>query len=192
MWRKLCAIAVALTLAIGGLSESATAAPTVAHTTTVTVVAVSNPHPQLAATHARLATLWHNCPSDVICLYQWTGYGAPAGDANPGWKSSFHNLLSQHCINLTSPAAYWPNGTPVWDNSAALIVGGSGAYGTGDSISFYNSLNCNSNTGVTSVNANWVTGYSDLHDVPMGFGYTAYHTIASIGWVGDQCPPPGC
>jgi hypothetical protein len=135
------------------------------------------------------AALWHNCPSDTVCLYQWTGYGAPAGAANPGWKSSFHNLLSQRCINLTDPAAYWPNGTPVWDNSAALIVGGSGAYSQASSVSFYNSLNCNSNTGVTSLNANWVTGYSDLHDVPMGYGYTAYHTIASIGW-NENTPPP--
>src|SRR5258707_6761141 len=84
----------------------------------------------LAASPAQ-AALWHNCPSDTVCLYQWTGYGAPAGAANPGWKSSFHNLLSQGCINLTSPAAYWPNGTPVWDNSAALIVGGSRAYEIG-------------------------------------------------------------
>jgi hypothetical protein len=146
---------------------------------------------QITPNKAQALTLWHNCPSDYICLYQWTGYGAPPGDANPGWKSSFYNLRSQICINLTDPAAYWPNGTKVWDNSAALIVGGSGAYGQSDSISFYNSLNCNSNTGVTSLNANWVTGYSDLHTVPMGYGYTAYHTIASIGWR-ENCPPSGC
>jgi len=135
------------------------------------------------------AALWHNCPYDTVCLYQWTNYGAPAGDANPGWKSSFGNIRNQHCINLTQPAAYWPNGTPVWDNSASLIVGGSGAYAQTDYISFYNSLNCNSGTGVTSLNANWVTGYSDLHTVPMGYGYTAYHTIASIGFT-EGGPPP--
>ena len=139
------------------------------------------------------AAPWHNCPYDYVCLYQWTNYGAPAGDANPGWKSTFSNLRNQHCINLTQPAAYWPNGTKVWDNSAALIVGGSGAYGPQDSISFYNGLNCNSSTGVTSLNANWVTGYPDLHDVPMGYnGLSAYHTIASIGFVENGCPPTGC
>jgi hypothetical protein len=139
------------------------------------------------------AATWHNCPDDVICLYQWTNYGAPAGDANPGWKSSFHNLIygNAGCINLTSPAAYWPNGTQVWDNSAALVVNGSGAYSNTDSVSFYNSLNCSSATGVTSVNANWATGYPDLHNVPIGGGLNAYHTIASIGWR-VNCPPPGC
>lgn len=142
------------------------------------------------------AASWHNCPDDVICLYQWLNYGAPAGAANPGWKSSFHNLLSQGCINLTQPAAYWPNGTQVWDNSASLVVNGSGAYGQQDSVSFYNGLNCNSSTGVTSVNANWLTGYSDLRTVPMGYmGNNAYHTIASIGWR-ESCipavPPNGC
>jgi len=139
------------------------------------------------------ASSWHNCPDDTICLYQWVNYGAPAGAANPGWKSSFHNLIygNAGCINLTQPAAYWPNGTKVWDNSASLVVNGSGAYGQQDGVSFYNSLNCNSSTGVTSVNANWLTGYSDLHDVPMGYGYYAYHTIASIGWL-SNCPPSGC
>jgi len=131
------------------------------------------------------------CGADQVCLYQWLNFGAPAGATNPGWKSSFHNLLSQHCINLTNPAAYWPNGTPVWDNSASLVVNGSGAYGQQDGVSFYNSLNCNSNTGVTSYNANWTSSEADLRTVPIGYGNYAYHTIASIGWR-ENCPPSGC
>jgi hypothetical protein len=133
------------------------------------------------------------CPSDAICLYQWLNFGAPPGDANPGWKSSYHNLIygNAGCINLTSPAAYWPNGTQVWDNSASLVVNGSGAYGQQDGVSFYNSLNCNSNTGVISYDANWTSSESDLRTVPMGYGYYAYHTIASIGWR-ENCPPGGC
>jgi len=133
------------------------------------------------------------CPADTICLYQWINFGAPAGATNPGWKSSFHNLVygNAGCINLTDPAAYWPNGTPVWDNSGSLVVNGSGAYGQQDGISFYNSLNCNSNTGVISYDANWTSSESDLRTVPMGYGYYAYHTIASIGWR-ENCPPSGC
>jgi len=136
------------------------------------------------------AAPWHNCELHRVCLYQWTGYGAPPGDANPGWQITFTNLRSQRCVNLTS--SYWPNGTKVWDNSAALIVGGSSAYDPGDSISFYNSANCNSSTGIVSYNASWVTGESDLHTVPMGGGVVAYHTIASIGFREQGCPPSGC
>lgn len=138
------------------------------------------------ATPARAAD-WHNCPLHYVCLYQWTGYGAPPGDANPGWKTTFYNLRNQLCINLTS--SYWPNGTKVWDNSAALIVGGSSAYSNLDYVSFYNSANCNSGTGIVSYNASWVTGESDLHNVLLAPGVTAYHTIASVGWH-ESGPPP--
>lgn len=133
----------------------------------------------------------HNCNDDTVCLYQNIWYGAPAGDANPGWKSSFGNIRNQHCINLTQPAAYWPNGTQVWDNSAGLVVNGGGAYGQQDSIGFYNSLNCSTATGVAYFNANWTTNYGDLRTLAMGYGYYAYHTIASIGWY-ENCPPSGC
>jgi len=141
------------------------------------------------------ASVTHGCGDNWVCLYQWVNFGAPAGDRNPGWVSSFANLRNQHCINLTQPAAYWPNGTKVWDNSAGLIVNGNGAYGQQDGISFYNSLNCNSSTGVVSYNANWSQAEPDLRNVPIGYGYTAYHTIASIGFV-ETCvpgtPPNGC
>lgn len=161
MLRKLAALVVAIMLGLGG--------------------AVTAAAPAQAAD-------WHNCPYDYVCLYQWTGYGAPPGDANPGWRTTFANLLGRGCINLTS--YYWPNGTKLWDNSAALIVGGSGAYDAGSSVSFYNSTNCSSATGVVSFNANWVTGVSDLHTEPIGYqGLTAYHTIASIGW--NVNVPPG-
>jgi len=149
------------------------------------VFAVSGP--ASASTH-------YGCQDNWVCLYQWLNLSAPPGDANPGWRSSFTNLRNQLCINLNEPAAYWPNGTKVWDNSAGLIVNGNGAYSNADSISFYNGLNCNSSTGITSYNANWYQAEPDLRNVPMGYmGNNAYHTIASIGW-NEQCippPPPG-
>lgn len=147
----------------------------------------------VAATPAQASVL--GCPSDTVCLYQWLNFGAPAGAPNPGWKSSFHNLVygNAGCINLTQPAAYWANGTPLWDNSASLVVNGSGAYGQQDSITFYNSLNCSAATGETGgYNASKTSSESDLRNVPIGWnGQSAYHTIASIGWL-STCPPGGC
>lgn len=126
------------------------------------------------------ASTTHGCPDDTLCLYQWTGYGAPAGATNPGWKSSFYNL-SIHpngCINLFSPN--WPNGTPVNNNSASLIVNGSGAYSGKVYVSVYNDENCIPNDGVASFNANWSTGTSDLHTLQISASQNAYHTITSV------------
>lgn len=126
------------------------------------------------------------CADNTVCLYQWTNFGAGR------WGSTFYNLTihSGGCINLTSPMAYWPNGTQVPDNSGSLVVNGSGAYSTQWYVSFYNWINCNSGGGITAFNANWFSSVSDLSTLSLGAG-TAYHTISSVR-IEQACPPLGC
>lgn len=146
-----------------------------------------------AVTPASAAAL-HGCPDDYVCLYQWINYGAPAGDANPGWKSSFYNLYAHtnNCINLTSPAAYWPNGTQVWDNSAGLVVNNA-TWPSTWYISIYNWANCNSGGGIASTATLGAdTTWPNLNDVPIGGGLTAYQTTTSIRITYGSCPPGGC
>lgn len=82
---------------------------------------------------------------NVICLFQNTNYGAGK------WISSFQNIYNHpgNCLNI-SPAQ-WPNGTPVNDNSWALVVNGDGTptnvwryY----DIYIFNWINCNVDGGV--------------------------------------------
>lgn len=123
-----------------------------------------------------LANTAFGCPDDYVCLYQWVNFGADR------WQSSFYNLSihTNGCVSLWSPLATWDNGTVVHDNSGSLIVNGSGAYSRNVHISVFGWDHCNSNGGISSFNANWYTGISDLNTLPIGNGINAYHNIASI------------
>ena len=128
------------------------------------------------------ATVWHNCPEDHICFYQWINYGAPSGAANPGWKSTFYNLSihTNGCVNLLSPAAYWPNGTQVWDNEGSMVINGSGAYSANVGVSIYPWSNCNSGGGIASWPADRPTLYNDMRLIQVNATQTAYHNIESV------------
>lgn len=91
----------------------------------------------------------HGCGSstvdNIICLYQNTNYGAGR------WQSSFSNIYNHpnSCLNI--PPAQWPNGTPVADNSWALVVNGDGSPSNVWSyydVYIFNWANCNSDGGV--------------------------------------------
>jgi hypothetical protein len=145
------------------------------------------------ASPANASTI-NGCPNDDVCLYQWTGYGAPSGDANPGWKSSMYNLAlhTNGCINLTSPMAYWPNGDGVSDNSGSIYVNGQGDYFPYD-IGFYDWINCNDDGNYFSETADIAHGESNLNGFRWGNGDTSpFHRITSIRLFHVACPPGGC
>lgn len=135
----------------------------------------------------------YGCGVEAVCLYQWINYG---GDR---WQSSIYNLASSpnNCINLTSPMAYWDNGTKVTDNSGSMVINGWGFW-PNSTIGFYNWVNCqySSGPGAPGV-ASGYTSYQqqvepNLSLVPIGnSGFTAYHTITSIKML-TVCPPGGC
>ncbi len=136
----------------------------------------------LAVASPAQAAVSHNCPENTVCLYQWLNYGAPAGDASPGWKSSFYNLNIHinGCVALDDPMAYWPNGTVVHDNAGSIVVNGNGDYDGTWYLSIYSWDNCNSQGGVSNFPVDRITNYNDLSLIPLGGGRTAYHNIGSI------------
>jgi len=125
----------------------------------------------------------HGCPDGYVCLYQWLDYGAPSGDANPGWKSTLTNLYyaPNSCINLTAPMAYWPNGTAVTDNSASFVVNDSG-WGSGWHVDVFDWVNCNYSGGLASSNDFHLgdTLWPDLREIGIASGLYAYHRITSL------------
>ena len=133
----------------------------------------------------------HGCPDDTVCLYQGINYWAPVGDTNPGWKSSFLNLYNSPngCINLTSPMAYWPNGTQVADNSGSWVVNNASWPGN-YFVTFFDWVNCNEAGGQASAALNpgdWLE--PDLRDVGFTLTLRAYHRVTSVRLKYGPFPP---
>jgi hypothetical protein len=122
------------------------------------------------------ASTVNGCAEDAVCLFQWINYG---GDK---WQSSFYNISIHggQCLNILP--ATWSNGTAVTNNSASMVVNGSGAYSQSVSVSLYINANCQytAGGGVASYNANWATSRSNLSNVAVGGGANAYHNYESI------------
>lgn len=150
-------------------------------------VAVSPaPAAALAKVPVSAQSTLYGCADGTVCLYQWTTYGADR------WSSTFSNFWNHPngCINLTN--TYWDNGTPVWDNSGSMIINGNSVWYPVN-VQIYNSVNCNSNTGVASFPAWEVLGVTNLINVPFGGANgKAYHQIASVQVTQTGCTPSGC
>jgi hypothetical protein len=167
MRKRIAAILAALGLAIGG------------------GLAVATPAQAISV---------YDCASRSICLYQWTGYGGPAPEGSAGrWQSSIQNIWNHAngCVNLTAPAAYWPNGDHVWDNSASAITNDDSQWDDYDVI-FYNWANCagnGSSGGFLAISLDGTTLLSNLNNYGIAPGITAYHTITSVQIVHLPVPP---
>lgn len=115
-------------------------------------------------------TTYKGCPDNTWCLYQWQNYG---GDR---WQSSLQNVWNSGCISLTSPMAYWDNGTQVYDNSGSMVVNQTGGWGNYRAY-IYNWVSCNSGGGSTSAQLGPGPGIWEGNFIN---GHWWYHKISSL------------